>query len=311
MTTSFSFRILYRSLIGVALVAFVIAGTVWAIQAHASNNTAPVEGYAWSQYLGWIQFSGTTTGGTGFGVQEDLSNGVLSGYAWSATLGWIRFNGLINGPRVNLTNGILTGYVQACAAFADKNKCSGVLDPNGGGWDGLIHLSGTASDGSIYKVTQNSDCTWSGYAWGSDSIGAVHTRGANYGVKVKTVGGICNTPPPPAPSCSINQTGTITASPNRISSKNTPITLTWGISGFDNTNFAAAQCKIVKNGDVANGISITTGKFGTCDVAGTISNQVVSSQTIYAIYCNGAELKTKTNAPAETVINVSMKFNEF
>ncbi len=306
---NFFHKTLRRSFLGIIIVAFVIAGTSWAIQAHASNNTAPVKGYAWSQYLGWIQFSGTTKGGTGFDVQENMSTGALSGYAWSSNIGWISFNG----TKVNTTNGVLTGYAHVCAAFANKNSCSGALDPSGGGWDGRIHLSGTAKNGGYYGVVQKSNCTWSGYAWGSDGIGAIHVKGLKYDVAVKT-NLSCKITLPSSPSspsfCPIKTTGTITASPNRISSKNTSVTLTWGISGFDKTNFAAAQCKIVKNGDVANGISITTGTFGACDVTGTISKKV-SSQTIYAIYCNGAELKTNTNAPAETVINVSMKFNEF
>lgn len=312
MASIFFSRTFLRALLGIVLAMFVIAGAMWAIQAHASNNTSPVVGYAWSYNIGWIQFSGSTTANSKFGVKENMSTGALSGYAWSSNIGWISFNG----TKVNLANGILSGYAQACSAFADKNKCSGALDPNSGGWDGLIHLSGTATNGKVYKVTQNSDCTWSGYAWGSNVIGSVHMNGTGYGVKVQT-NLSCKTAlqssPPSGPSsyCPITTTGTITASPNRIPSKNTPVTLTWNISGLDSSSFASAQCKIVKNGDLAKGTSITNGAvFSVCNASGTLT-ETVSSQTIYALYCGGVELNTSTNVPAETVINVAQTFSEF
>lgn len=297
-----------RSLLGIALALIVVVGVMWAIQVRAGNNpTAPVNGYAWSSNIGWIQFSGTTKGGTSFGVREDIITGDLFGYAWSSNIGWIHFNG----TQV-ASNGVLSGYAQACSAYLDKNKCSGALDPNSGGWDGRIHLSGTALDGSYYGVVQKTDCTWSGYAWGSYGIGAIHTKGTNYGVTVAKVGGNCSFGAKTIPSyCPIKPTGTITASPSRVSTKNAPINLTWSISGFDKSNFAAAQCKIVRNGDIANGIKITTGASNACTITGSVVSQTISSQTIYALYCNGAYLETSTGATVDTVVNVTPNFNEF
>ncbi len=147
-----------------------------------------VTGWAWSTYMGWISFSGS-----GYGVSEDGTTGALSGYVWSSNFGWVSFNASDSShpaPKVDLSasgGGKVSGWVRACAAFADKNACSGALDSNSGGWDGWIALAGTASDGSVYGITQGKTCAWTGYAWGSDAIGAVSvggtaTDGSAYGV---------------------------------------------------------------------------------------------------------------------------------
>ena len=129
----------------------------------------PITGYAWSDYLGWIHFNGSN-----YGVYENPSNGALSGYAWSPYLGWINFDD----AQVNISTGAVTGWAQACAAFADKSICSGALDTGSGGWDGKIHLSG-----SNYGVTQSksgaTNGCWAGYAYGDTNIGVIKFGGAS------------------------------------------------------------------------------------------------------------------------------------
>ena len=155
-----------------------------------ATDSASVTGWAWSSHMGWISFSGT-----GYGVSEDAATGALSGYAWSSNFGWITFNASgVSGcpvgtcaPSVNLSTGRISGWARACAAFADKNACNGTLDGNSNGWDGWIALSGTAGDGSVYNIVQSPTCGWTGYAWGSDAIGAISmsgtaTNGSSYGV---------------------------------------------------------------------------------------------------------------------------------
>jgi hypothetical protein len=170
------------------LLAVVFVLGSFALPRTAAASALPVTGYAWSDNIGWISFSGTTPA---YGVSEDSVTGALSGYAWSDNLGWITFNaaevfGCPSGacaPTVNLSTGNITGWARACSVFASKSLCSGALDGNSGGWDGWIALSA----GNGYAVTQNlSTCAWSGYAWGSDAVGTISMNGVSpaYGVTV-------------------------------------------------------------------------------------------------------------------------------
>ncbi len=184
MLPTFIFRHRYVSFLTgtITLILVVLGG----ISVHAQSGGQPVTGWAWSSNIGWISFDGV-----GYGVSEDSGTGALSGYAWSSNIGWISFNsahvsGCPSGscaPQVNLSTGNLNGWARACAAFANKNACSGALDPNGGGWDGWIALSGTAVNGTLYGVTQNNTTgAWNGFAWGSDTVGAISMAGTINGV---------------------------------------------------------------------------------------------------------------------------------
>lgn len=170
-----------RSLLIALLVALVAAGGFLASRGLAAAGDMPLTGYAWSQYMGWISFSGVADDGAEYGVFEDKTTGALSGYAWSSNLGWISFEASDAGhpaPAADLENtGALSGWARACAAFADKESCSGPLDVNTAGWDGWIALSGVADDGGEYGIVQDSSCKWSGYGWGSDAIGAISASG--------------------------------------------------------------------------------------------------------------------------------------
>lgn len=152
----------------------------------ASAAPMPITGWAWSAgtdtvsgqsypFMGWIQMHN---------VFEDTDTGALSGYAWSSNLGWVSFNaehvaGCPSGecaPRVDFNTQTVRGWARACSAFANKNSCSGALDPNSGGWDGFISLSGAAG-GATYGIKQNPDCSWEGFGWGSTAIGAISFDG--------------------------------------------------------------------------------------------------------------------------------------
>lgn len=48
-------------------------------------SAAALTGYAWSENIGWIKFSGP-----GYGVDYDKVAGQFSGYGWSENIGWIK-----------------------------------------------------------------------------------------------------------------------------------------------------------------------------------------------------------------------------
>lgn len=119
--------------------------------AHASGNA--ITGYAWSDTVGWISFSGTAADSSPYGVTVG-AGGALSGYAWSDNAGWISFNANTCGAQATMAAGALSGFAQAVGA---DNK----------GWDGCISLSGASP---AYGPTL-SGTTFTGYAWGSDVMG--------------------------------------------------------------------------------------------------------------------------------------------
>jgi len=77
-----------------------------------------LEGYVWSESVGWIRLGTVTTGtahtytnnaSTTYGVNNDC-NGNLSGYAWSENAGWINFNSNNSQVTINATTGDFDGY---------------------------------------------------------------------------------------------------------------------------------------------------------------------------------------------------------
>src|SRR3989344_900567 len=87
-----------------------------------------VNGYAWSDNIGWISFDGTD-----YGVDIDdtagPTYGAFSGYAWSDAVGWIDFTGPLaasessrpespdTGVTVDFTDGAVTGWAGAGSVF--------------------------------------------------------------------------------------------------------------------------------------------------------------------------------------------------
>ncbi|MCR4276335.1 MAG: hypothetical protein NUV90_03050 [Candidatus Parcubacteria bacterium] len=219
MTSAQSSRPSFRPLVAAAVALFF--ATVLLQSPALAAGTMPLSGYAWSANVGWISF-----GGSGYGVVEDTTTRELSGYAWSSNVGWISFSasdGSHPAPAVHIVTGQVTGWARACAAFADKNACSGALDGNSGGWDGWIALSGTALDGSPYGIVQSGSCAWTGYAWGSDSIGWISAGGTAADGSAYGVSG--NNPSVCASSC----VASLTATPDPIEQGEVP-TLVWSVS---------------------------------------------------------------------------------
>ncbi len=134
---------------------------------------ANLSGYGWSSEIGWLSFRGTTLDGYPYGVYIDEATGNFSGYTWSSNssggvtggIGWINF--APSGPypsapnfsaRYNFLTDTIDGWARAVSA--------------GGGWDGWIKLSGTATDGTVYQVKRDIVTSrMQGFAWGGDVIG--------------------------------------------------------------------------------------------------------------------------------------------
>ncbi|QQG38123.1 MAG: hypothetical protein HYS26_01035 [Candidatus Kaiserbacteria bacterium] len=154
-----SFTALAIFSVGIALALAIAAFAT--PRAGAVGESAPLEGYAWSDTIGWISFDCAGPDECDQGDYQIMiaSDGALTGYAWSDSIGWISANpadlsGCPSAPcEALLDDGELTGWLKALSA-AD-------------GWDGWISLSGSG-----YGVTE-SNGTFDGYAWGSDVVGWV------------------------------------------------------------------------------------------------------------------------------------------
>ena len=174
----------------------------------APPTTVDMEGYAWSDTIGWISFN-CNTGGPGgadicgtnsYKVTVDAADGSLDGYAWSDNIGWIKFGGLSGFPDgthgnayIENDSGIkIYGWARACSATDDGvvgtavGDCSSMAtDLDAGGWDGWIsfHCSdlSTGCDplaGGVdygWRLTPSASDDISGYAWGGDVIGWIQS----------------------------------------------------------------------------------------------------------------------------------------
>ena len=182
------------------LAAIVFAvGAVFMAQPVAATTTDNLSGFAWSDNVGWISFNDTNppTGGAPYGVDVSLT-GIITGNAWvnpedtfagamlspwmatdsttkTDNIGWLSFNiadttGCPSAP-CQATLNKSTGQVTGWARFMLKGELQ---------YNGWVHLSGTATDGSSYGV-QVTGCQWDGYAW-SEDFGWIHFLGASYNV---------------------------------------------------------------------------------------------------------------------------------
>ena len=121
-----------------------------------------INGWAWSETIGWLSLHGTTYG---LYIDED---GYVAGYAWSENIGW-----------VSAEEDDLAGCPQApCYARMVSDKLIGWLralaadDEYAAGWDGWIALSDmTPTDDADYGVSLETSGTFSGFAWGEMIVG--------------------------------------------------------------------------------------------------------------------------------------------
>jgi hypothetical protein len=130
-----------------------------------AGNVYDVEGWAWSDTIGWVSFNcldggparNDICGASNYGVSIDDNTGKFSGYAWSDNIGWISFrqSDLIGCPsgsciaEVNLDTGEVDGWARAINAT-----------DNSYGWIQLDH--GKSGEVTIDPITGYFD----GYGWG-------------------------------------------------------------------------------------------------------------------------------------------------
>ncbi len=294
------------------LAIFIVSYAGGAEKAMSQPASTPINGYAWSDNIGWISLSGANYGLT---VAGD-GTGTVSGYAWSDNIGWVSANVSTGCPSGTCTprlqSGALTGWLKALSA-------------DGNGWDGWISLSGSG-----YGIT-HSGTAFSGFAWGSDVVGWVDFSFATVSLPAPTCTNGANNPPacnqcpanlfwngascipcsnggctglggnagdpdgslvcingatnPPAcdaltPSCSI-----LTANPDTITAGGT-LTLRWECQD-------AAACTQVANTD---GFSTGGALIGTDS---TVTPSATSGDVTYGLTCDG----TNFLFPSVTVLS--------
>ncbi len=101
-----------------------------------------LEGFAWSESIGWLRLGSYTGGGThtylntaadNYGINVSGSTGNLTGYAWSSNAGWINFSTAYGSVTINPATGDVSGH-----AWSESI-----------GW---VKFSGTALDAIPYKT---------------------------------------------------------------------------------------------------------------------------------------------------------------
>lgn len=155
----------FTLLLGALLV--VLAGSAWfsAPQTTSAATNGKIDGWAWSETIGWIDLNELTLN----------TNDTIVGYSWSENIGWVRFGGLSGWPtgsgttadNAKVSGTSLVGWARACTVFI--SGCSGTLKASSetGGWDGWIALSGTG-----YSVSTTGGA--SSFAWGGDVVGWIN-----------------------------------------------------------------------------------------------------------------------------------------
>lgn len=125
--------------------------------ASAQSSSYSLNGYSWSDTIGWISWRGT-----GYGISID-ADGVMSGHGWSDNVGWVSANssdlsGCPSAPcRAYIeTDGTIKGWMRVLSGGTSQS----------GGWDGFISLSGSG-----YGPARQSNGSISGYAWGDMVVG--------------------------------------------------------------------------------------------------------------------------------------------
>lgn len=158
-----------------------------AILIATADSLFSISGFSWSDTVGWTEFKPRYGG-----VKLDMSTGQISGYAWSDNIGWIYF-----GPDTNIAKAsdapreprywakmdiATTSSVRIVSGWARAYRPINSEGQTLGGWDGWISMSGVASNTqkSLYSVSVNlASNEFSGWAWGSDTIGWVSFNCSN------------------------------------------------------------------------------------------------------------------------------------
>jgi hypothetical protein len=267
MTQSISLRI-FSLCIAVSSLFVSVATNAYANEPTNSNfdTAVEIEGYAWSENIGWISMNCLNAGECGtsnYKVQINPDK-TLSGYAWSSNVGWIKFGGLsgfpASGGNVSITGDHITGW--------SLQGWSRAL-ANGDGWDGWISMNCTntntcgASDYSVDITVGGFSTAANSYAWGSEVIGWVQFSSSYFTLP-------CNQ----QTSCTSDYLGTIFTNqwceqPSPVVSCNTAI----GEVCTDATN----ACSVVTIDGTLTVAPSLARKNKTADISWTIANPALVS----------------------------------
>lgn len=238
--------------------------------AHAqSSDLGCLSGYAWSDNIGWIDFTCSNV--------PVRSSGTIEGYAWANpsddvagtnNIGWISFNAADTascGSAARITGTALSGWAKALSA--DNN-----------GWDGCVSLSGSSP---AYGVTlpggtsTTGDLT--GYAWGSDVVGWIDFSRTSYGGVTFTTTAV-----PPSPL-----SVTLTANPARVG-KDKTTTLYYTV-----VSPPVEGCTLSGNGYSGPTINPTSG------VQGSVVSNAINANTRFTLTCGSVSASAAVgNLPA-------------
>jgi len=167
---------------------FLVAPTAQA-QTFGSGDSVTLQGYAWSQNIGWISMNGPN-------YEVEINGGstkAVTGFAWSANVGWIQFGGLSGFP----SGGIYAGNARVAGTDSNWNLEGWARAlAYGDGWDGWISLSGASPAYEVSFTNTGQVPSASSYAWGDDVIGWVDFDDVAF-TPPCTRGNICTTSPDP------------------------------------------------------------------------------------------------------------------
>ncbi len=265
-----------------------------------------LNGYAWSETVGWMSLNCKTGGPTGNDICASRnyrvtinSNRLLDGYAWSEHIGWVKFGGLnvsnapsgsgtskvnaqVTGTYPNLT---FTGWARACAATLGGNCTSATTDPNAGGWDGWISLGGTN-----YSVrTSDSGMVANSYAWGSQVVGWIDMFSrVTLLTPTATLSGT---------NCTISEGASTCSSSLTWSFTNTSEPSLYNVAR--NTEYSTANSGTNKGFAVQHGDNLIEARDGSVVLAKVLINASCESGTIY----NGSVCEPEPALPPTITIS--------
>jgi len=188
---SFFYPILF---VGLLFFVFNFQGSI------ETANTAPsdnIEGWAWSDAIGWISFNCTdfNCASTDYGVRLDPSTMNFYGYAWSDNVGWINFGSSTTATPDS--NAFSSNCQDSGADCVVSTECIACYNPDNNKVYGWAHIISMGDDGWISLNCENDgSCVTSNYGvyvnqadfygWGwngnviaSSGIGWINFRGSS------------------------------------------------------------------------------------------------------------------------------------
>ena len=127
-----------------------VTGWAWSDMPTSSDQITTPDNHSGGRGLGWISLnsSNSGSGGGSYGVKIDQATGKFSGYGWSEYGGWVDFSPSggfpeepFHGAQVDPT---CLASTTGCAITGWIRYTSAPNDPQAGGWDGWVKMSGTS-----------------------------------------------------------------------------------------------------------------------------------------------------------------------